>query len=194
MSHEPASPDTVLVRYLALWEQRVRALQRRHPGRWCVRGWSDEEVRDALTLRLFEAAQSGDVLPRADGTGDEELAILAGHLKSLRRGSRLRVTVMDLHESPVIEREPSQEERYLDFETSARFAVAADRARASLNQPQRRWLAAMQWTANRGDFFEASDKLNLSAASRVIGKNRSSALRAYREIEARFREELERLE
>jgi hypothetical protein len=192
MSPSQPRDDRALVRYLSLWERKIAALQRRHPGRWCVRGWSDQEVRDALSLHLFEAACSGDHATTAvDGW---ELDALARHLRELQRGSRLRVTVMDLSDAPLLQREPSHEDRYLELEADARRAGAAERARAGLTQPQRRWFAALQWTANRGDFFEASDKPNLSAASRVVGKNRSSALRAYEEIQARFRSELDELE
>lgn len=220
-----ARDETSLVQYLKVWEHKVRKLQRRHPERWCVRGWSDEEVRDALTLHLFEAVQfeavqgggnasfssadvpcgNGDARPDSDdvprGNDDAQpdsddwaLDLLARRVRELQRGSRLNVTVMDLSDAPLLQREPSHEERYLEQEDDTRHATAAERARESLNQPQRRWLAAMQWTANRGDFFESSDRPNLSAASRVIGKNRSSAARAYKELQARFQEELERLE
>lgn len=196
---------TSLVQYLKVWEHKVRTLQRRHPGRWCVRGWSDEEVRDALTLHLFEAVQSGDAPRDTDGTmhsggdaprdtDDWAFALLARRVRELQRASRLNVAVMDLSDAPLLQREPSHEELHLELEDNSRRATAAERARENLNQPQRRWLAAMLWTANRGDFFEASDRLNLSAASRVIGKSRSSAARAYKELQSRFQEELERLE
>lgn len=195
-----------LVQYLEAWERKLKKLQRRHPERWCVRGWSNEEVRDALTLHLFEAVHEGDdARPHGDDArreGDDArregddwaLELLTRRVRELQRGSRLNVTVMDLSEAPLLQREPSHEERILELEDNARRSAAAERAREGLNQPQRRWFAAMQWTANRGDFFESSDRPNLSAASRVIGKNRSSAARAYRELQARFQEELGRLE
>jgi hypothetical protein len=48
--------------------------------------------------------------------------------------------------------------------------------------------------ANGGQFFEASREPNLSAASRVIGKHRSSAQRAYKELQVHFQRERRRLE
>jgi hypothetical protein len=39
----------------------------------------------------------------------------------------------------------------------------------------------------------SSDAPNLSAASRLLGKNRSSAQRAFRELQARFDRERRRL-
>ena len=45
----------------------------------------------------------------------------------------------------------------------------------------------------RAEFFRASAEPNLSAASRLLGKNRSSALRAYRELQGRFSKEMKRI-
>ncbi len=56
---------------------------------------------------------------------------------------------------------------------------------------QRQWLAAMRLAAVRGEFFESSGRLNLSAASRVLGKNRSSAQHAFKELQARVASELD---
>ena len=213
----PKRDESSLLCTLGRWERKIAALQRRHPGRWSVRGWSDGEVRDALTLCLFEALRLAhpsdesrfDPSPKNNGDPEEnlddrvedserhdewEFALLTRHLRELQRGSRLKVTVMDLSDAPVMQREPSHEERYFEYESDVRRALAAQRAREGLSQPQRRWLAAMQWSANRGDFFEASERLNLSAASRVIGRHRSSALRVYKELQSRFQDELDRLE
>ena len=55
------------------------------------------------------------------------------------------------------------------------------------------WMTTDMKTGNAGAFFESSERPNLSAASRVLGKDRSSAQRAYRELQARFIEELNRL-
>src|SRR5688572_4265909 len=49
-----AIDDRALVRYQAKWEKALARLQRAHPARWSVRGWSPEEVRAELTLRLIE--------------------------------------------------------------------------------------------------------------------------------------------
>jgi hypothetical protein len=185
--------DTALVRYLERWDRRIRALQRRQPGRFQVRGWSEQEVRDALTLRLFEIARA-EAATDSHREVDWELTELDRALRELQRGSRLHVTVMDLSEAPLLQREPSQEEHFLELEGDAQRTLAEERARARLNQPQLRWLAAMQWSARCGEFFETSDRLNLSAASRVLGKNRSSAARAYRELQSHFQDALARLE
>jgi hypothetical protein len=50
----------------------------------------------------------------------------------------------------------------------------------------------LKLSARSGGFFESSAEPNLSAASRVLGKNRSSAQRAYRELQTRFTAELSR--
>jgi hypothetical protein len=81
----------------------------------------------------------------------------------------------------------------LDLESDACRRLAADNAQRQLSRPQRRWLAALKLAANCGGFFASSDELNLSAASRVLQKHRSSAQRAYRELETQFQRELERL-
>jgi hypothetical protein len=47
----------------------------------------------------------------------------------------------------------------------------------------------MRVAANDGAFFESSDDLNLSAAARVLGKDRSSAKRAWDVLRARFARE-----
>jgi hypothetical protein len=56
----PNITDRELVRFLDEWTRLLAKLQRRHPARWRVPGLSDEEVRDALTLRLLEAVRAGD--------------------------------------------------------------------------------------------------------------------------------------
>ena len=52
----------------------------------------------------------------------------------------------------------------------------------------------MLHSAANGEFFASSDQLNLSAASRKLGKNRSSAQRGYRALQECFQRELGRLE
>lgn len=73
-------------------------------------------------------------------------------------------------------------------------ALAQQRAELGLSRPQRQWLAALKRSVNAGAFFDSSERPNLSAASRVLGKDRSSAQRAYRELQSRFIEELRREE
>jgi hypothetical protein len=188
--------DVALVAYHQKWQRRLARLQRRYPERWHVAGLSIEEVRDALTLRLLEVVR-----------GEPEhfdqyrhhhmewgLAVIKDHLTVLRRTFRLGAIPTDFRDEPVREREPSQEEQLLEHQAAARRRAASQRASEQLSRPQRRWLAAMKLAANCGEFFASSDELNLSAASRVLQKHRSSAQRAYRELQAQFRRELTRLE
>ncbi|HTV18581.1 MAG TPA: hypothetical protein VMG12_07925 [Polyangiaceae bacterium] len=184
-----------LVRYQAGWDARLARLQRAHPGRWRVPGLSDDEVRDAITLRLIEllVAGPGPELPPGRPGQPWALCVAQRHLANLRRSFRLAATPTSFDTTVVVERAPSQEERCLELEADERRASASANAERQLNRPQRRWLAAMQHAAAEGHFFHSSDELNLSAASRQLGKNRSSAQRAYRALEARFRRELGRL-
>jgi hypothetical protein len=161
-----------------------------------VRGLSDDEVRDALTLRLLEIVR-GDV--QAHGRyerADKEwgLVVMTERLAELRRSFRLRVTPTEFDDAPLLERPPSQEQRWLELETELRRSEALAHAREGMSRPQRQWLAAMRLAAVGGEFFESSGKLNLSAASRVLGKNRSSAGRAFKELQARVVSELDREE
>jgi hypothetical protein len=186
--------DAALVRYQAKWERKLTRMQRLYSQRWRVPGLSEEEVRDALTLRLIEAV-------RSDLAGHPQhcrpgkawgLVVMQQYLGVLRRSFRLGAVPVDFSELSLPEREPNQEERWLEFESDACRALAQERAQSHLSRPQRQWLAAMKLAANCGEFFRASDQLNLSAASRVLGKNRSSAQRAYKELQLHFSRELER--
>jgi len=185
-----------LVRYQEAWERRLARLQRAHPQRWHVPGLSDDEVRDALTLHLIEliVAPPGGEPPPGRAGQCWGLCMAREQLSALRRSFRLAATPTDFEASPARDRAESQEERCLELEGEQRRSVARARAERQLNQPQRRWLAAMQHAAAEGHFFQTSDDLNLSAASRALGKNRSSALRAYRSLEECFRRELEQIE
>ena len=185
-----------LVRYQAAWERKLARLQRAHPARWRVAGLSDDEVRDAITLRLIEllVAAPANGLPAGRPARPWALCVAQQHLAHLRRHFRLGATLTSFDTTPAIERGPNQEQRCLELEADARFSLASERAQGQLNRAQRRWLAAMQHAASEGHFFRSSDELNLSAASRELGKNRSSAQRAYRALEQRFQRELERLE
>jgi hypothetical protein len=190
-----AKDDAALVVYQRKWERKLARLQRAHPQRWRVPGLSDEEVRDALTLRLIEAIREpgGDpVLPRP---GREwGLCVAEAHLAQLRRSFRLGATPTDFARTTLPGRSPSQEERWLELEHADCRAQAEQRARAQLSLPQRRWFDALKIAAHDGEFFERSDRLNLSAASRQLGMNRSSASRAYEALQGCFQRELERLE
>lgn len=116
------------------------------------------------------------------------------HLAALRKSFRLAATPTDFAETPLPQRTLSQEELWLELEADTCRALAHQRAETRLSCPQRRWLGALRTAARDGAFFESSAQLNLSAASRLLGKNRSSALRAYNELQTRFRRELERFE
>jgi len=186
--------DRALVRYEAKWQRKLRRLQQLFPERWRVPGLSDEELRDLLTLRLLEAVReaSPEELALARPGREWGLLIAQRELRRLRRAFKLRATPVDFRDTPVAEREPDQEEQLLAHESERLLLEAERRAERGLSVPQRRWLAAMKLSARAGGFFEASAEPNLSAASRVLGKNRSSAQRAYRELQARFSRELAR--
>lgn len=165
---------------LAHWDHAIARMQRRHPARWAVRGWSPEEVRDALTLALVEQ-------PR-----EEPLDVVRARLEELRRANRLDVRVAEIPDAPArLPSRATEEERLIEAEARDLRAAARARAEASLTRPQRRWYAAMRMAASAGAFFEASDALNLSAAARLLDRNRSSATRAYEELQTAFRRELE---
>lgn len=198
---EAAGDDAALVRYQDKWSRRIERLQRAHPGRWCVPGWSDEEVRDALTLGLIEAvrapaADASSPAAAAAGASPKEwgLRVIERHLARLRKTFRLRTRTVDLRDAPLPARGPTEEERWLEREADSTRALAGRLAELGLNQPQRRWLAAMKEAARGGAFFRASDAPNLSAASRLLGKNRSSAQRAFRELHTRFARERGKLD
>jgi hypothetical protein len=144
-------------------------------------------------LRLLEAAREEDP-PSAPAERDWALSILRGQLALLRKSFRLGAIPMDFRGAVVSPREPDQEQRFLERENDACRADAAAAAKERLSTPQRRWLAAFKMAANGGQFFEASHEPNLSAASRVIGKHRSSAQRAYKELQTHFQRERRRLE
>lgn len=192
---DAARDDAALVSYQQKWQRRLLRLQRSYPARWRVPGLSDEEVRDALTLRLIEVVRGDRALYQQyePGVGEWGLAVMRRHLGELRRSFRLSATPTDFSDEPAREREPDQEQQLLSLESEACRGLAAARAQSQLSRPQRRWLAALKMAANCGAFFEASQQLNLSAAARVLQKNRSSAQRAYRELQVQFSRELERL-
>jgi hypothetical protein len=189
------SSGPALLSYQQKWDRALARLQRAHPQRWRVPGLSDEEVRDALTLRLIELIVAPEGEPPRGRPGKAwGLCVAEAQLSALRRSFRLAATPTDFDATPVLERAPSQEDCWLELEADQRRAIAGERAKLQLNQPQRSWLAAMQHAAAEGEFFASSDQLNLSAASRTLGKNRSSAQRAYRALQECFQRELGRLE
>lgn len=188
--------DAALVVYEAKWQRKLRKLQRAFPARWRVAGLSDDEVRDVLTLKLLEALRRADAaeLEMARPGREWGLLVVQRELRALRRGFRLDVVVADLGEARLLTHNPSHEEAWLEHEAAQCRGLAQARAEQSLSQPQRRWLEAFKASAGDGAFFEASAEPNLSAPSRALGKHRSSALRAYRELQARFSAELSRVE
>jgi hypothetical protein len=188
--------DDALVAYEAKWQRRLGKLQRAFPARWRVAGLSDEEVRDLLTLRLLEAVRRADseALALARPGREWGLLIAQRELRALRKGFRLNVVLADQGEGRLPSRGPNQEDAWLDHEATRSRCLAQARAEQGLSAPQRRWLGAFRASAEQGAFFEASAEPNLSEASRALGKHRSSALRAYRELQARFSAELAQVE
>jgi hypothetical protein len=186
--------DAALIAYDRKWARRLAKLQRAHPSRWRLPGLSDEELRDALTLRLIDAVRTrSEELSKHHRPGKEwGLLFLARQRRIMRSSFRLQVVLTD--PSPVFDRTLDEEERLIADQTLSAMALARQRAEARLTRPQRRWLAAMKMMANAGAFFESSGRLNLSAVSRMLDKNRSSAQRAFEELQHRFVRELQRLE
>ena len=184
--------DRALVDYQAKWYRRLARLQRSFPERWRVVGLSDEEVRDLLTLRLIEAVREPDAAELALARPGKEWGLLVAQraLRTLRRSFRLKVSPADFSEAHFDSRGPNQEEQWLEDEAERNRRSAQERAERGLSRPQRSWLAALKLSAHAGGFFAASAEPNLSAASRILGKNRSSAQRAFRELQARFSAEL----
>jgi hypothetical protein len=182
-----------LVAFWERWQRSLSRLQRAYPARWHVPGLSDEEVRDALLLRLLEAARE-QAPPPAPAERDWALGIVRRHLATLRKSFWLGATPTDFRGAVLSPREPDQEAKYLERERDVCRADAAASAKQQLSTPQRRWLAAFKMAAHGGQFFEASHEPNLSAASRVIGKHRSSAQRAYKELQQHFQRERRRIE
>jgi hypothetical protein len=189
------SDDSALVSYHAKWRGRLLTMQRSHPERWRVRGLSAEEVQDLLTLRLLEAVR-GDVeeFSRLARAGREwGLLCVQAELLRLRRHFRVHAVPADPCEFRVRDSAQTQEEQWLEREQDWARELARTRAVHGLSRPQRAWLKALDASADAGAFFHASREPNLSAASRLLGKNRSSALRAYRELQGRFIREMKRI-
>ncbi|RYZ09090.1 MAG: hypothetical protein EOO73_04810 [Myxococcales bacterium] len=186
------SNDDLLVNYLAGWHRSLSRMQRAYPARWHVPGLSDEEVRDTLTLQLLEVVRDDPQSALPDRP--TALRIMRRRLATLRKSFRLGATPTDFDEAPPRMAQAGDEARYLEREADACRAEAAAAVRTRLSVPQRRWLAAFTLAANGGAFFEASDEPNLSAASRVLGRHRSSALRAYQELQTEFQRERRRIE
>jgi hypothetical protein len=185
--------DRALVLYERKWARRLAKLQRRHAARWCLAGLSAAELRDELTLRLIGALRSAHVdRARYERAGKEWGLVLFTHeRRALRRNFRLNVV---LAEPPLaFGLGATQEERLLEHEHATLLARAEASAESTLTRPQQRWYAAMRDAANAGGFFETSGKLNLAAVSRARGRNRSSATRAFHELETVFARELEKL-
>ncbi len=182
-----AKDDAALVAYEAAWRRRLARMVRRHPARWHVPGWSAEEVMDELLLRLVVAVREGAREPAPRQGKEWSLLFLAAARRELRRRFRLETVVV---EGTVPARRPGRtptaEEHVLDAEDATLRERARISAEASLTRPQRRWLAAMKLSANGGGFFAASGDVNLAAAARVLDRDRSSATRAFAELQRTF--------
>jgi hypothetical protein len=188
-----AVSDAALVTYERKWSKRLARLQRMNPARWAVRELSAEELHAELTLRLLDALRSGErEFSRDERVGREwGLSFLARQRAALRERFRLDVSLV---EEPVCAAPCTQEDALIDAQSERLFELARERAESTLSRPQRLWLSAMRLSANAGGFFESSGKLNLAAASRLLDKNRSSAQRAFAELQNRFSAELSKLD
>jgi len=187
--------DAALVAYERKWQGKLRRLQAAHPSRWHVPGLSPDEVRDELTLSLLEAIRTQPgALKRHLRAGKEwGLSLLAERRRALCAAFKLDI-VPTCDFSALLDREPNEEQRLIDDQTRVAMARAHERGAERLSRTQRRWLSAMKLSANAGGFFESSGRPNLAAASRVLGKDRSSAVRAFGELACHFRAELHELE
>lgn len=185
-----------LAEYVARWTRKFARLQRVYPARWCVPALSPEEVRDAFSLRIWELISGDRASERAHCRAGRAwgLGVALRELRSLRRRFKVAAVSVDFWATPQAERAPNQEARLLDFEAETCRALAERQARGRLSPVQKRWLSALEAAARGGGFFRSSQALNLSAASRALGKNRSSALRAYRQLEDEFQRALDRIE
>ncbi len=183
-----AGDDDAWVLYEAKWRRKLRRLQHAYPERWRVPGLSEEEVRDILTLRLMEVVRAEQAeLSRYRRPGKTwAMLCFQQHLRSLRKSFGLHAIAADFNTAPILQHAPDQEQQWLDLEADRERALAGERAELGLSRPQRQWLAALKLSADAGAFFASSEQPNLTAASRVLGKNRSSAQRAYRELQGRF--------
>jgi hypothetical protein len=119
------------------------------------------------------------------------LAFLEAQRRELRRAFKLKIAHADT--ALAHDRAPNGEESLLALEHERVLEQARARAEPGLSRPQRRWLTALESSANQGGFFAESGQLNLAAAARVRGKHRSSALRAFDELSRHFSRELEKL-
>lgn len=185
------SNDHYLCDYQAYWERRIERLTRRYPERFFTPGLPFEELRDSLTLALLDAIRHPDGDDAYTLPGKEwGLLVITSKLRELRRRFRLDAQLTDFREVTPLERSASAEEHWVERESDENRRWAAAAAERRLSTSERQWYAALRQTARGGEFFAASERLNLSAASRLLGKDRASAHRAYREIQARFRAEL----
>jgi hypothetical protein len=188
-----AASDAALVTYERKWSKRLARLQRMKPARWAVRELSAEELHAELTLRLLDAVRSVEgEFSRDERAGREwGLTFLVRQRAALRQRFRLDVSLV---EEPVCAVPSTQEDALIDAQSERLFELARERAESTLSRPQRRWLSAMRLSANAGGFFESSGRLNLAAASRLLERNRSSAQRAFAELQSRFSAELSKLD
>lgn len=187
--------DEALVAYERKWTARIARLQRAHPARWHVPGFSDDELRDELGLRLIDAVRTSPEARARHAEPDREwgLSFVVEQLRALRRERRLRVVLTDhgaaLERAERFGQAPSVEEALVAEASARALVVARERAEHGLTRPQRRWLEAMKTTAEAGAFFASSGELNLAAVSRVLDKDRSSAQRALAGLRRHFARE-----
>ena len=167
--------------YEVKWTRKLRKLQKAHPERWSVSGLSQEEVRDSLTLRLIESLREDEQETSVGPIPGKEYALVVQReLRAMRKRFRVRAVpvdfrAVDLRAAAAPARHTaSHEDLWLEAEAGAVRASAQRRAELCLSGPQRQWLAALRDSAEAGTvFFKASTKPNLSAASRLLGKNHS---------------------
>ncbi len=170
-------------------------LEAEHPARWRIAGLSAEEVVDVLTLHLIEGVRDGAAMALQGRPGREWGLLRAeAHVRTLRRTFRLDATPVDLRAAPIVARTLDPEALWVEAEAERSLGAARSAAERALASNQRAWLDALRATVTEGEVFAASGKPNLTAASRRVGMNRSSALRAYRNLQQIFTAALRNVE
>lgn len=138
---------------------------------------SSDQVR-TRSRRTIDSRHLEDFRPGKEWA----LVAVQRELGSLHRRFRVAATSIDFWADTVPARGPSHEDCWLENEAETCRRLAGERAESRLTTGQRRWLDALESAARAGAFFRDGDEPNLSAASRLLGKNRSSAQRAYAQL------------
>lgn len=178
-----------LVFYTDKWRRRLEQLQRLRTSSWTIPNMTAEESIDQLELRLLEAVVRHERFQSHARPGCEwGFLFLAAEKDSLRRvGKVFAVNARTPHLCDLLGDAPlSAEEMLISVEDQRARERALREFESSLSRPQKKWLAAFRLAFGQGDTFATSGKLNLAHVARSLGKDRSSAQRAQKELKALF--------